>query len=90
MAVAGGSTGVVVVPVGYVSGTVLSDSATWTGQSLASLGLTPGTYTYTWGSGIHADSATVQIGNTTPEPGTVPLLGAILALGLAARSRTKS
>ena len=37
----------VLVPVGFTNGTV-NASSTWTGQSISSLGLTPGTYTYTW------------------------------------------
>src|SRR5689334_21462138 len=39
------------VPKGYVSGTPLSDSSTYDNQSFASLGVTPGTYAWTWGSG---------------------------------------
>jgi hypothetical protein len=38
--------------------------------------LTPGTYVYTWGTGAHADSFTVQIGPTAaPEPASLTLLG---------------
>jgi hypothetical protein len=39
---------VLIVPSGYVSGTALSGSWTFDGQTLASLGLTPGTYVYSW------------------------------------------
>jgi len=39
------------VPTGYVSGNALSNSATWNGATLKSLGVTPGTYTWTWGVG---------------------------------------
>src|SRR5215471_11269002 len=39
------------VPTGYVSGTPLSNMATWSGKTLASLGVTPGTYVWTWGAG---------------------------------------
>jgi hypothetical protein len=34
------------VPLGYVSGTSLSDTATWNNALFASLGLTPGIYIY--------------------------------------------
>ena len=74
------------LPLGYVSGAPLaSASATFSGATLASLGLTQGTYAYNWGSGGSADSLTVNI---VPEPTT----GALLALGifvLAARRHSK-
>jgi hypothetical protein len=42
----GGSvTPTLAVPAGYVSGTPLSDSATWDNTTISNLGLTPGTYT---------------------------------------------
>ena len=45
----------IAVPLGYVN-TTLSGSATWTSASFVSLGLTPGTYTWNWGSGATAES----------------------------------
>lgn len=69
------------VPYNYVSGAALSGSATFDGQTFASLGLTSGTYVYTWGSGPTADSLTLQIGPAAiPEPGT----WAMMMLGFAA------
>jgi hypothetical protein len=41
----------VVVPPGYVSGTVISGSMTYDTQTIAGMGLTSGTYTWSWGSG---------------------------------------
>jgi hypothetical protein len=41
------------VPRGYVSGTALSDTAIYTGKILATLGVTPGTYVWTWGIGAN-------------------------------------
>jgi hypothetical protein len=38
------------VPAGYVSGTALSDTAIYSGTTLAALGVTPGTYVWTWGT----------------------------------------
>jgi hypothetical protein len=57
------------VPTGYVSGNPLSGTATWTGTTFAGLGLTPGTYTWTWGSGPNADSFVLQVG---PAPASSP------------------
>jgi hypothetical protein len=45
------STADILVPVGYVSGTFMMSSATFDNQSFASLGVTPGTYVWTWGDG---------------------------------------
>jgi hypothetical protein len=49
------------VPFGYVSGHPLSDSATYDSQTFSSLGVTPGTYAWNWGSGADADSFTLHI-----------------------------
>ena len=79
------------VPSGYVSGSALSDTSTYLGQTFATLGATPGTYVWTWGSGANADSFTLNIGGTAavPEPSSLALL--MLPLGLlmllAARPR---
>ena len=62
------------VPNGYISGASLSNSETWDLATFASLGLTPGTYTWTWGTDGHADSFTLQVGSPTPEPATFGLL----------------
>jgi hypothetical protein len=78
------------LPAGYVSGTALSDTATYDNATLASLGATPGTYTWTWGSGPTADSFVLQVGPVAavPEPGSLPLLVMGLAsLGLVLRTR---
>ncbi len=76
--------GSVFVPPGYVSGASLSDSAAWDNATFSSLGLTPGTYTWTWGSGATADFFEVQIGppsapSAVPEPSGTALL--FMALG---------
>ncbi len=75
------------VPAGYASGGALSGSILFTGQSFASLGLTPGTYTWNWGSGGTADSLTVQISTSAPEPGTLALLALGVVGGIALRRR---
>src|SRR5262249_31126424 len=68
--------GALVLPFGYhlnPSG-FLTSSDTWNGATFASLFVTPGTYTWSWGSGVHADSLTLQIGPTSPVPR--PVVGA--------------
>lgn len=69
------------LPVGYVSGAALSASLTFSGDTLASLGVTPGTYVWNWGSGSDADSFTLSIGNVTAIP--LPSALSLLALPLA-------
>jgi hypothetical protein len=69
----GSSLGALILPAGYVSGASLSATSTWDTYTFASLGLTPGTYVWTWGSGADADSFTLQIGPTSV-PG--PVVGA--------------
>jgi hypothetical protein len=45
-----GGGGLILVPDGYVSGTSLGTSTdTWDNTTIAALGVTPGTYTWTWG-----------------------------------------
>jgi hypothetical protein len=70
-----------VVPASYVSGGLLSDSSTYDNATFASLGVTPGTHEWTWGSGANADSFTLQIGpaSAIPEPST----WAMMLLGFA-------
>jgi PEP-CTERM motif len=69
------------VPANYVSGSQLSDSATWNNTTISALGLTPGTYTWTWGSGPTADSLEVVV---VPEPSSFILLGIVAAFGFIA------
>jgi hypothetical protein len=69
------------VPTGYVSGNPLSDISTYDNTTLSKLGVTPGTYKWTWGTGPHADSFTLQIG-----PVTAPDSGSTLGLLLVAVS----
>ena len=54
------------VPQGYLTGAI-SGTSTFNNATFASLGITPGTYTWTWGTGMHADSFTIE---TVPDTGT--------------------
>jgi VPDSG-CTERM motif len=88
-----GLKGILVVPVGYVSGNPLSNTMTFNNATLASLGVTPGTYVWTWGTGLPNQNFTLVIGALgvpVPDGGsTVSLLGCAL-LGLAALRRKLS
>jgi hypothetical protein len=68
----GAEVGFLFGPLNYVSGAHLSGSSTYLGQSFASLGMTPGEYVWTWGSGDHADSFTLDVGGVIPPPAGVP------------------
>jgi hypothetical protein len=67
-----GSGGALDLPTGYTSEAPLSGTATWSGQTFASLGITPGTYTFTWGSGTSADFFTINAA-VVPEPPSIVL-----------------
>jgi hypothetical protein len=75
------------VPHGYISNSALSSSATWTGATFASLGVTPGTFVWTWGTGANQNFTLIIGGAGVPDGGsTVSLLGFGL-LGLAVLRR---
>ena len=75
--------GGLLVPLGYTSNEPLSSSAIWNGASLASLGLDPGTYEFTWGGGGTgpADSIILNIGDV-PESGSTLAMFSLVAAGL--------
>ena len=88
-----GGPGFVFVPTGYASGAPLSDTATYAGQTLTTLGLTSGAYVYSFGSGADVDTFTINVGGTAPvpEPASLVLLGAgLLGLGSVAMQRRKA
>ena len=73
------------VPLDYVSGAQLSETSTYLNASLASLGMTPGTYVWSWGFEDHADTFTLDIGEAIPPP--VPELSTwAMVLSLASRA----
>ena len=50
------------VPSGYTSGSFISGTTTFNSTTLATLGATPGTYTWSWGAGVTASSIILQVG----------------------------
>jgi hypothetical protein len=87
-----GQFGNLAVPTGYVSGAPLSGTATWDNTTISGLGLIPGSYTWSWGTGPTLDSFTVNIVSPVPEPSSLILggLGAVGLLTLARRRRTSA
>ena len=91
------------VPVRYVSGSSLRTSTdTWDDATFASLGVTPGRYTWTWGSGKDADSFRLVVAGgpleqlasldppSVPEPATWTLVAVGFAgLGFAGYRATR-
>jgi hypothetical protein len=75
-------------PADYVSKTSFNSTATWNGQTLSTLGITPGTYVYSWGSGGNADSVTLTAG-AVPEPAEYAAVAGGLCLAMAAWRRFK-
>ncbi|MDQ6647236.1 MAG: PEP-CTERM sorting domain-containing protein [Pseudomonadota bacterium] len=80
------------VPTGYVSGTALMSSATWDNESFANLGVTPGTFTWTWGTEAGQSFTLTATATTTavPEPAVLGMFGlGLIGVGgfLALRGR---
>jgi PEP-CTERM motif len=71
------------VPTDYIFGAPLAQTATFNNQSLTSLGLVTGTYVYSWGAGIHADTLTVQICVAPPPAVPEPSTWAMMLIGFA-------
>ena len=69
-----GGDGLVAVPSQYTSFTSISDSATWANTTISDLGLTPGDYKWTWGSGTGGQFIEVVI-PAVPEPSSLILAG---------------
>jgi hypothetical protein len=83
--------GVVFVPHGYTSNSALSDTSIYRGATLASLGVTPGTYEWTWGTGANQNFTLETLAPTTaPDTGSTLGLLAFALAGLFGASRLRS
>jgi PEP-CTERM motif len=75
------------VPLDYVSGSALSDTSTYDNQTFSTLGVAPGRYEWTWGSGVN-QNFTLVIG--TPEPSTwAMMLVGFAGLGFAGYRKSR-
>jgi hypothetical protein len=82
----GTGTDALLVPPGYVSGDTLGAStSTFVGQSFASMGITEGSYVWSWGAGGRDESLTLNI---VPAPATAGLFG-LAAFGFGFSRRRK-
>ena len=78
------------VPDGYVSGAALLSSATWNNATFASLGVTPGTYVWSWGAGGNQRFTLIIGGAGVPDGGSTVSLLVFGLLGLAVLRRKLS
>jgi hypothetical protein len=77
------------VPQGYVSGTSLSSSATYSG-TLASLNVTPGTYEWTWGAGLNQNFTLDAVAPAVPDSGSTFGLFFLALIALFGATRFRS
>ncbi|HJP99782.1 MAG TPA: hypothetical protein VJ862_14575 [Rhodanobacteraceae bacterium] len=70
-----------ILPQGYVSGTNITSGASWDYVTFADLGVRPGTYTWTWGTGAE-QSFTLETFGHVPEPAALGIFGlGVLLIG---------
>lgn len=74
------STNDLYLPAGYVSNSPITNSVTFVGRTLATMGAVVGTYTMTLTSG---DTIVVNVGGATPASVSVPTMDGVGALALA-------
>ena len=79
---------VLLVPHGYVSDSALSDTSTYNNETFSSLGVTPGTHEWTWGSGANRNFTLVIGTAAIPEASTwVMMLLGFAGLGFMVSKR---
>ncbi len=77
------------VPQGYVSGHSLSDSMTFNNATFASLGVTPGTYVWSWGTGTNQNFTLVIPAAQVPDSGSPLGLFFLSLIGLFGLNRLR-
>jgi hypothetical protein len=71
----------VFLPLSYTSGAPLSGQTTWSGETLVSLGATPGTYQ--WNTSYNGEDDTITLNINTaavPEPSSLAILATFTAM----------
>jgi hypothetical protein len=87
----GSSASRLVLPLLYASGATLSGTSTFTGITLARLGLTPGQIsTWSWGADANADSLRLEVVDPNPVPAPLPIAGAAAVFCRLKRLRRRS
>jgi hypothetical protein len=81
------ASGLLFVPLGYISGAALSDMSTYSGKTFAILGVTPGTYEWTWGTGADQNFTLDALAPSVPDSGSTFGLFLVAVSGLFGLSR---
>jgi len=81
--------GLLVVPQGYVSGTALSDSSTYDSATFSSLGVTPGIYEWTWGTGANQNFTLDAVAPAVPDSGSTLGLLSLSVVALLGATRLR-
>jgi VPDSG-CTERM motif len=79
-----------ILPQGYLSGNALSDSSTYNNATFASLGVTPGTYEWMWGTGANQNFTLKVVTTPVPDSGSTISLVVMALTCLFGVSRFRS
>ena len=77
------------VPHGYVSGNALTSSATWNNATFASLGVIPGIYEWTWGTGANQNFTLDAVAPAVPDSGSTLGLLSLSVVALLGATRLR-
>jgi hypothetical protein len=83
------NSGALILPVGYVSGTALSDTSTYNSASFSSLGVTPGIYEWTWGTGANQNFTLDAVAPAVPDSGSTFGLLSLSVVALLGATRLR-
>ncbi len=81
-----------VLPLGYISGTALNGTSTFQNQSITTFGITPGSlFTWIWGDTEATDSLVLEVQKSAAPsvPAPLPMIGAAIALAQSRRLRRR-